>query len=140
MNTRAITLTFTGPCVLKLEVPNTTTFAVAGEEVTNTPPFTLPTVVVLTPPQQAAKAEALKTALPMAQSNPDQLRKLDAVFYELMTSRITDPSVVRNYQQMKAGLVCEPLQTLVEAAPAEGRVDVLIGIWSACQEALKTVK
>lgn len=139
MNTRAITLTFTGPCVLKLEVPNTTTFAVAGEEVTNTPPFTLPTVVVLTPPQQAAKTEALKTALPMAQTNPVLLRKYNDAFYELMTSR-SDAITVRMHQQNQVGQVNAAFQALVENAPAEGRVDVLIGIWSACQEALKTVK
>jgi hypothetical protein len=90
--------------------------------------------------QQTAKTEALKTALPMAQSNPDQLRKLDGAFYELMTSRITDPDVIRRYQESKAGMVCMPFQALVSVAPEAGCVDVLIGIWSACQDALKTVK
>lgn len=120
-----------------MDVPNGTVLSEFG---TPDPNFTLPTAAVLTPAQQAAKAEALKTALPMAQSNPDQLRKLDAVFYELMTSRITDPDVIRRYQESQVGTVCMPFQALVSVAPAGGIVDVLVGIWIACQEALKTVK
>jgi hypothetical protein len=133
---------------MKLDTNTKTLTLAVGEIVTLqcvaadaiSPPFTLPTAAVLTQAQQVAKTEALKTALPMAQSNPDQLRKLDGAFYELMTSRITDPDVIRRYQESKAGMVCMPFQALVSVAPEAGCVDVLIGIWSACQDALKTVK
>jgi hypothetical protein len=61
MNTRTITLTFTGPCVLKLEVPNTTTFAVAGEEVHDTP----------TVPDVDTQAKIYNAAMMLAGSRSD---------------------------------------------------------------------
>lgn len=124
--------------IIVMDVPNGTVLSEFG---TPDPNFTLPAPgsYMLTAAQQAAKAEALKTALPMAQTNPVLLRKYNDAFYELMTSR-SDAITVRMHQQNQVGQVNEAFQALVENATMDTRVDVLFGIWSACQDALKTVK